>query len=227
MYKILIIEDDPIISEEIKSYLGKWGYSVEGIKDFRNVVEECMAYDPQLVLMDIGLPFFNGYHWCSELRKLSKVPIIFLSSMNDDMNIVMAMNMGGDDFITKPFRLEVLQAKIQAMLRRTYDFQAQSSVLQYKGIFLNVSEMSITSGDKKIELTKNELRIMELLFEQQGQVVTRDVLMKKLWDSDWFVDDNTLSVNVGRIRKKLQDIGLEELILTKKGVGYVLGELND
>ncbi|MGL4345659.1 MAG: response regulator transcription factor [Cellulosilyticaceae bacterium] len=224
MYKILIVEDDPIITEEIKGYLVKWGYCVEGIKDFRNVVDECMAYEPQLILMDIGLPFFNGYHWCSEVRRFSKVPIIFLSSMNDDMNIVMAMNMGGDDFVSKPFRREVLLAKIQAMLRRTYDFQTQSSVLQYKGIFLNVSEMSISLGELRIELTKNELRIMEMLFEYQGQVVTRDVLMKKLWDSDWFVDDNTLSVNIGRIRKKLQDIGIGELIVTKKGVGYVLGE---
>lgn len=224
MYKILIVEDDDIISAEIKSYLEKWGYHVENIKDFRYVVEQCLSYDPQLVLMDIGLPFFNGYHWCGEIRKLSKVPIIFLSSMNDDMNIVMAMHMGADDFITKPFKLEVLQAKIQAMLRRSYDFQVQSSLLQFKGIFLSVSEMTITSENKKIELTKNEVRIMELLFEQQGQVVSRDALMQKLWDSDWFVDDNTLSVNVTRIRKKLQEIGLEWLVVTKKGVGYVLGE---
>ena len=175
---------------------------------------------PQLVLMDIKLPFFNGYHWCSEIRKVSHVPVIFLSSASDNMNIVMAVNMGGDDFVSKPFDLDVLTAKIAALLRRSYDFAGNSFVLEHKGAILNVSEASISYGEEKMELTKNELHILNTLMENKEKVVTRDTLMEKLWESDNYVDDNTLSVNVNRLRKKLESIGLKDFIMTKKGIGY-------
>ena len=178
---------------------------------------------PHLVLMDIKLPFYNGYHWCSELRKISKVPVIFLSSAADNMNIVMAVNMGGDDFIAKPFDLDVLTVKIQAMLRRSYDFVSQSVVLEHRGAMLNLTEAVLVYGSEKLELTKNELRILQVLMENKEKVVARDTLMTKLWESDSYVDENTLSVNVGRLRKKLERIGLTDYIITKKGIGYRLG----
>lgn len=224
MYKILIVEDDMVISEQVSKYLEQWGYKVEVITDFRTVLDTFLKFDPQLVLMDIGLPFFNGYHWCSEIRKYSKVPIVFLSSASDDMNVVMAMNMGGDDFISKPFSLEVLLAKAQAILRRIYSFQGLSSILDYRGSILNIGDMSITFNDTRLLLTKNEVKMLQVLYENQGQVVTREQLMKKLWDSEYFIDDNTLSVNMNRLRKKLQEIGICDFIMTRKGVGYILGE---
>lgn len=190
---------------------------------FSNVVAEFVRFDPQLVLMDITLPFFNGYHWCSEIRKISKVPVIFLSSAADNMNIVMAVNMGADDFIPKPFDLEVLTVKIQAMLRRSYDFAGTGSMLEHKGAILNLNETTLTYQEQKIELTKNEFRILEILMENKEKVVSRETLMTKLWESDNYVDENTLSVNVNRLRKKLEALGLEEFILTKKGIGYRLG----
>ena len=181
-------------------------------------------YAPQLVLMDIMLPFYNGYYWCNEIRKVSKVPIIFLSSAGDNMNIVMAMNMGGDDFITKPFDLEVLSAKVQAMLRRSYAFQSQTSLLEHKGVILNISDASLWYQDKKVELTKNEFKILQILFENMGNTVSREQIMKRLWDNECFVDDNTLTVNMTRMRKKLEEIGIINLIQTKKGMGYKIGE---
>ena len=193
------------------------------VEDFSNVVAEFVRFDPQLVLMDITLPFFNGYHWCSEIRKISKVPVIFLSSAADNMNIVMAVNMGADDFIPKPFDLEVLTVKIQAMLRRSYDFAGTGSMLEHKGAILNLNETTLTYQEQKIELTKNEFRILEILMENKEKVVSRETLMTKLWESDNYVDENTLSVNVNRLRKKLEALGLEEFILTKKGIGYRLG----
>lgn len=224
MYKILIVEDDIVISEQISKYLEQWGYKVEVITNFRVVLDTFIKFDPQLVLMDIGLPFFNGYHWCSEIRKYSKVPIVFLSSASEDMNVVMAMNMGGDDFISKPFNLEVLLAKVQAILRRTYSFQGPTSIFDYRGSILNIGDMSITFNDTRLVLTKNEVKMLQVLYENQGKVVTREQLMKKLWDSEYFIDDNTLSVNMNRLRKKLQEIGICDFILTRKGVGYILGE---
>lgn len=224
MYKILIVEDDTVISEQISKYLEQWGYKVEVITNFRVVLDTFIKFDPQLVLMDIGLPFFNGYHWCSEIRKYSKVPIVFLSSASEDMNVVMAMNMGGDDFISKPFNLEVLLAKVQAILRRTYSFQGPTSIFDYRGSILNIGDMSITFNDTRLVLTKNEVKMLQVLYENQGKVVTREQLMKKLWDSEYFIDDNTLSVNMNRLRKKLQEIGICDFILTRKGVGYILGE---
>ena len=218
-----MVEDDEIIARSIREHLQAWNYDVCCVEDFSNVVAEFVRFDPQLVLMDITLPFFNGYHWCSEIRKISKVPVIFLSSAADNMNIVMAVNMGADDFIPKPFDLEVLTVKIQAMLRRSYDFAGIGSMLEHKGAILNLNETTLTYQEQKIELTKNEFRILEILMENKEKVVSRETLMTKLWESDNYVDENTLSVNVNRLRKKLEALGLEEFILTKKGIGYRLG----
>lgn len=218
-----MVEDDEIIARSIRENLQAWNYDVCCVEDFSNVVAEFVRFDPQLVLMDITLPFFNGYHWCSEIRKISKVPVIFLSSAADNMNIVMAVNMGADDFIPKPFDLEVLTVKIQAMLRRSYDFAGTGSMLEHKGAILNLNETTLTYQEQKIELTKNEFRILEILMENKEKVVSRETLMTKLWESDNYVDENTLSVNVNRLRKKLEALGLEEFILTKKGIGYRLG----
>ena len=218
-----MVEDDEIIARSIREHLQAWNYDVCCVEDFSNVVAEFVRFDPQLVLMDITLPFFNGYHWCSEIRKISKVPVIFLSSAADNMNIVMAVNMGADDFIPKPFDLEVLTVKIQAMLRRSYDFAGTGSMLEHKGAILNLNEATLTYQEQKIELTKNEFRILEILMENKEKVVSRETLMTKLWESDNYVDENTLSVNVNRLRKKLEALGLEEFILTKKGIGYRLG----
>lgn len=225
MYRILVVEDDKVISEQIGKYLEKWGYEVETVKDFMNVMGQFAAYEPQLVLLDIGLPFYNGYYWCSEIRKVSQVPIIFISSASDNMNVVMAVNMGGDDFVVKPFDLEILQAKIQALLRRAYAFTAPGTVLEYHGVLLNMTDMSLSCGENRVDLTKNEFRILQTLFEASGGVVSRDMLMKRLWDDECFVDDNTLTVNINRLRKRLAEVGLAELIQTKKGVGYLLGEV--
>ncbi len=224
MYKIFVIEDDNVISGEIQSHLQKWGYEVTVTDDFSDIMSQFSKYAPQLVLMDIMLPFYNGYYWCNEIRKVSKVPIIFLSSAGDNMNIVMAMNMGGDDFITKPFDLEVLSAKVQAMLRRSYAFQSQTSLLEHKGVILNISDASLWYQDKKVELTKNEFKILQILFENVGNTVSREQIMKRLWDNECFVDDNTLTVNMTRMRKKLEEIGIVNLIQTKKGMGYKIGE---
>lgn len=223
MYKIFVVEDDPVIAKEMGSHLERWGYEVRTAKDFHKVLEDVAAFEPHLILMDIVLPFYNGYYWCAEIRKLSRVPVIFVSSASDNLNIVMAINMGGDDFVTKPFDLQVLSAKIQALLRRTYDFGSQSlHVLEHKGIFLNLSDATIRYGEQKIELTKNEFRILQLLFENKGAHVSREQMMERLWDSDCFVDDNTLTVNMNRLRKKLESAGIAGLIKTKKGIGYAL-----
>ena len=217
------MEDDETIARLIKKHLEKWEYEVSTVQDFGNVLGEFAACDPQLVLLDIRLPFYNGYHWCTQIRQVSKVPIIFLSSVSDNMNIVMAMNMGADDFIPKPFDLEVLTAKVQALLRRSYDFAGSSSMLEHKGMLLNLSDATILYQEQKVELTKNELKILQTLIENKTQVVTRETLMTRLWESDMYVDENTLSGNVNRLRKKLTSIGLEDSILTKKGIGYQIG----
>lgn len=223
MYRILIVEDDEIIARSLKRHLESWDYEAACIRDFSNVMAEFTDFAPQLVLMDIKLPFYNGYHWCAEIRRISKVPVIFISSASDNMNIVMAVNMGGDDFIAKPFDLDVLTVKIQAMLRRTYDFAGQSTVLEHRGAFLNLTEATLLFGEAKAELTKNELKILQVLMENKEKVVSRDTLMTKLWESDSYVDENTLSVNINRLRKKLETIGLCDFILTKKGIGYRIG----
>ena len=222
MYKLLIVEDEQGISEEIKRQAENWGLEVRCAADFRNIMAEFAEFDPQLVLMDIALPFFDGYHWCSEIRKVSKVPIIFISSASDNMNIVMAMNMGADDFIAKPFDGSVLIAKVQAMLRRTYEFGGAMPVLEHKGALLNTGDGCLTYGEEKLELTKNEYRILLCLMENKGTIVSREKLMEALWATDSFVDENTLSVNVGRLRKKLEAAGLKDFIATKFGAGYII-----
>ena len=192
------------------------------MEDFKNVAEEFRQYDPQLVLLDIMLPFFNGFHWCQEIRRFSKAPIVFLSSANDNMNIVMAMNMGGDEFIEKPFDLNVVTAKVQAILRRTYSFQGTVNVMEYRGAVLNLNDATFVKGGQKAELTKNEFRILQMLLENAGRIVSRDSIITRLWESDEFIDDNTLTVNVARLRKKLELIGLAGMIKTKKGIGYMV-----
>lgn len=223
MYRIFIVEDDEVIARSMKKHLESWDYEVACTADFSDVMAEFTQFAPQLVLMDIKLPFYNGYHWCSEIRKVSKVPVIFVSSASDNMNIVMAVNMSGDDFIAKPFDLDVLTVKIQALLRRTYDFTGQSTVMEHRGAILNLGEATLSYGEEKLELTKNELKILQVLMGNKDKIVSRDTLMTKLWESDSYVDENTLSVNVGRLRKKLDGIGLSDFILTKKGIGYRVG----
>ncbi len=222
MYKILIVEDDNTISNQICKYLSGWGYESACVENLENILPEFISFAPQLVLLDIGLPFYNGYYWCGEIRKISQVPVVFVSSASDNMNIVMAMNMGGDDFIVKPFDLEVLLAKVQAILRRTYSFQNQSSVMEHGNVILNLTDMSLLYQGTKLELSKNEFRILQLLYEHAGKTVSREEIMKRLWDNECFVDDNTLTVNMNRLRKKLEEAGIENFILTKKGVGYQL-----
>ena len=222
MYRILIIEDDMGIAEAIQVQASMWNLDAVCVQNFRNVMEEFTAFDPHLVLLDITLPFYNGYHWCNEIRKMSEVPIIFISSASDSMNIVMAMNMGGDDFIAKPFDQSVLIAKIQALLRRSYDFGAAAPLLEHRGAQLNTGSQSLVFQGEKIELTRNEYRILLALMEFKGRVVSREKLMERLWESDSFVDENTLTVNVNRLRKKLDAEGLHNFIVTKFGVGYLI-----
>lgn len=222
MYRIFIVEDDEAMARTIRERMQAWGNDAKVVSDFKNVVGEFVEYDPHLVLMDVMLPFFNGYHWCTEIRKVSNVPVIFLSSASDNMNIVMAMNMGGDDFIPKPVDLDVMMAKVSAMLRRTYDMGNQIPVLEHRGAILNLNDTSLTYGDERLELTRNEFRILQTLMEQKGKVVSRDTLMTRLWQMDCYVEENTLTVNVTRLRKKLDGIGLEEFIQTKVGSGYII-----
>ena len=222
MYKILIIEDDRTIANVLAEHLRTWDYEVHCVTNFKNVMEDFREYEPQLVLLDIVLPLFNGFHWCQEIRKISKVPIIFLSSANDNMNIVMAINMGGDDFITKPYDLNVVVAKVQALLRRTYDFTDNTSTIEHNGGVLNLNDQTFMYNNNKVELTKNEYRILQCLLENVGKVVSRDSIMEKLWEDEAFVDDNTLTVNVTRLRRKLEDAGVSDYIRTKKGVGYII-----
>lgn len=222
MYRIMIIEDDITIAKTMKDYLSRWDYDVIYLSDFKNITEQVIRFEPHLILLDIMLPYYNGFHWCAEIRKISKVPIIFISSANDNMNIVMAMNMGGDDFITKPFDLDVLIAKVKALLRRTYSFQGQANYLEHNGVLLNLRDTTLSHKDKKIELTKNEYRILQILMENIGSVVLRDEIMQWLWEDDNYVDDNTLTVNINRLRKKLNGIGLDNFIKTKKGLGYMV-----
>lgn len=223
VYKILIVEDDLVIAKAIRAHLQSWGCEAQCAADFQNVLGNFAAFDPQLVLLDISLPFYNGYHWCGEIRKISKVPVIFISSASDNMNIVMAMNMGGDDFITKPYDLNVVTAKIQAVLRRTYSYSEHpGNLCEYRGGILNVNDQTFTYEGKKAELTKNEFRILQILMENTGKVVSRDKIMEKLWEDESFIDDNTLTVNVTRLRKKLEETGIQDYIKTKKGAGYLI-----
>lgn len=222
MYKILVVEDDESIASSLQKVLTLWGYDVHVATQFKDVFSEFVSLNPQLVLLDIGLPFFNGYHWCSEIRKVSNVPIMFLSSMSDNMNIVMAMNMGGDDFICKPCDASVIVAKVQALLRRSYSFSGQLNLIQHDGIIFNLSDATLEYEGEVIELTKNEFKMLQLLLENVGKIVSREALMIRLWESDSFIDDNTLTVNMTRLRKRLAEIGLSDFVKTKKGLGYLV-----
>ena len=222
MYKILLVEDDEIISKSIKQYLENWDFEVEQARDFKNITNEFTECNAHIVLLDLILPFYDGFYWCKEIRKISNVPIVFISSASDNMNIVMAVNMGGDDFISKPFNVSVLLAKIQAILRRTYVMPNGISILEHKGIILNLNDFTLSYRDKSMELTKNEFRILETLLVNKGKIVSRDTLMMKLWQDDNYVEENTLTVNVTRLRKKLEDLGIDDFIKTKVGCGYII-----
>lgn len=222
MYRIFIIEDDASLANVMKRQMESWGNEVRCALDFQNVIPEFTVYDPHMVLVDIMLPFFNGYHWCSEIRKISNVPVVFISSASDNMNIVMAMNMGGDDFIAKPIDLGVMTAKIQALLRRTYDMGSKIPILEHRGAVLNLHDTTLTYQGERIELTKNDFRILQTLLENKGKVVSRETLMTKLWQMDEYVEENTLTVNVNRLRRKLDQAGLHDFIATKVGSGYII-----
>ena len=222
MYRILIVEDEQAIARAVAEELSHWGLESRCVENFRDVMAEFQAFQPQLVLLDIMLPFFNGYHWCNEIRKCSNAPIIFLSSASDNMNIVMAMNMGADDFIAKPFDLDVLTAKVQALLRRTYDFAPAEPVLSHRGAVLQTGGQSLLVNGEKLPLSKNEYRILWTLLQDKGTIVSREKLMEALWQTDSFVDENTLSVNMARLRKKLDGAGLTGFITTKIGAGYLV-----
>jgi DNA-binding response OmpR family regulator len=222
MYRILIIEDDFSMARTMEEHIKSWGNQVHIVKNFQNIMEEFESYKPHLVLLDIMLPFYNGYHWCSEIRRKSNIPVIFLSSASDNMNIIMAMNMGGDDFIAKPVDLNVMMAKLQAVLRRTYDMAGEVSTLEHLGAVLNLNDATLEYNGERIELTKNEYRILQTLLENKGRIVSRDTLMTKLWQMDSYVEENTLTVNVNRLRKKLEQAGLSEFIKTKVGSGYII-----
>ena len=222
MYRIYLVEDDTALASEIKRQLESCGNEVHVVSDYHAVLEEVRAYDPQLVLMDIMLPFQNGYYWSSQIRKFSTVPIVFLSSASDNMNLVMAINMGGDDFIAKPVDPMVLNAKIQAVLRRTYEMAGSISTIEFYGAMLNLNDGSVSYQGDQLELSRNEFRILRTLLESRGKIVSRDALMLRLWNDDCFVEENTLTVNVTRLRRKLEGIGLENVILTKPGSGYII-----
>jgi DNA-binding response OmpR family regulator len=222
MYKVLIIEDDITIAKAINDHLIKWGYEVCYITDFKNITEQFIRFEPQIILLDVMLPYYNGFYWCNEIRRISKVPVMFISSASDNMNIVMAMNMGGDDFIAKPFDLNVLTAKLGALARRAYSFQGRINVIEHNGVILNLGDTTLTYNNQRMELTRNDFKILQLLMENSGKVVSRDDIMQHLWESDSFIDDNTLTVNMTRLRKKLAEYGLEGFISTKKGLGYIV-----
>ena len=221
-YRILIVEDDEVIAHSIQKLMGDWGWEACCVEDFSKVLDTFASYNPHLVILDIALPACNGFYWCMEIRKISRVPVVFLSSASDNMNIVIAMNMGGDDFIAKPFDRNVLAAKIQAILRRTYDFAANTELIAHKGAVLNTADATLTYEGQHIDLTKNDYKILKMLLENKGKTVSRDALMTRLWETDCFVDENTLTVNITRLRKKLEQAGLTAFIVTRKGMGYLI-----
>ena len=223
-YRILIVEDDEVIAHSIQKLMGDWGWEACCVEDFSKVLDTFASYNPHLVILDIALPACNGFYWCMEIRKISRVPVVFLSSASDNMNIVIAMNMGGDDFIAKPFDRNVLAAKIQAILRRTYDFVANTELIAHKGAVLNTADATLTYEGQHIDLTKNDYKILKMLLENKGKTVSRDALMTRLWETDCFVDENTLTVNITRLRKKLEQAGLTDFIVTRKGMGYLISD---
>ncbi len=221
MYRVFMVEDDRGIADAVAAHARAWDLDVRCAADFRCVMEEFAAFDPHLVLLDIRLPFYDGYHWCTEIRRVSKVPILFISSAADNMNMIMAMNLGADDFIAKPFDQSVLMAKLLALLRRSYDFSVGMPVLEHRGALLSTSDSCLTYQGEKIPLTKNEYRILLALMENKGRIVSREKLMERLWETDSFVDENTLTVNIARLRRKLAAAGLSDFIATRVGQGYI------
>lgn len=224
-WKIFLVEDDKVIAEEIERHLNFWNYEIKIAEDFQNIFDDFKSFHPDLVLMDVTLPFYNGYHWCKIIRKNSKVPILFISAADENLNLIMAMDLGADDYLTKPFELELLQIKIRALLRRAYEYIETRNIF-YKDISLDCDKMIISRENKEIELTKNEFKILEILLEKPGKIVNRDEIIDKIWQSDSYIDDNTLTVNIMRLRKKLEDINIFDLIKTKKGVGYYVPPTN-
>lgn len=222
MEKIWIVEDDQTLSALLQENLIRFGYDCTTATQFQDITQQFMQIQPHLVILDVSLPGYSGHYWCSEMRKISKVPILFLSSHNENMDIIMAINNGGDDYITKPFSIEILIAKMQALLRRTYNYETNSTVLSWKNALVNLADASLVSGEIKLDLTKNEFKILQLLLEQRNQVVSREQLMLKLWNNDLYVDENTLTVNLNRLRHKLEDVNLDSFIETRKGLGYIL-----
>lgn len=224
MYRIFLVEDDSVIAGEMKRVIDSWGFETKCAENFRSVLEEFSAFDPHLVLLDLALPFYNGYHWCTEIRRTSSVPILFISSAADNMSMVMAMNMGADDFIAKPVDMNVLVAKIMAVLRRCYDYVEQVPTYTCRGAVFHPADATMEYQGQRLSLTKNDCRILQTLLEHKGSLVSRDTLMMRLWETDSFIDENTLTVNIARLRRKLDGLGLTDLIVTKKGMGYMIGE---
>lgn len=222
MYKIMIVEDDVTIRDELKNLLNRYGYEVGITDDFSNVVNYIEQNNYDLILLDVNLPVFDGYHICREIRKNLDIPIIIVTSRDSEIDELMSMNLGADDFITKPYNTQILLARISSILKRIYKKNDSSEILKYKELTLDLSNGSISYNNKYCELTKNELRILAYLIKNQKSIVSRDILMETLWNSDIFVDDNTLSVNVTRLRKKLNDIGIKDAIETRRGLGYIM-----
>lgn len=222
MFNITIVEDSEIIREELTKLLSKYGYNIKAPTDFKNIIEEIVKSKPDLIMLDINLPYFDGYHICREIRKKSSVPIIIVTSRDSDMDELMSMNIGADDFVIKPYNTQILLARIEALLRRTYGNKESTSKLTYKNFELDLSKGVVICDGKSLEITKNEMRILSYLIERKGEIVGREDLMEYLWNSDYYVDDNTLSVNVTRIRKKLQELGIENAIETRRGLGYIM-----
>ncbi len=220
MYRIFIVEDDVVFREALSRQLSHRGYQVQLAEDFQDVLAQFEAYQPHLVLLDISLPFFDGYYWCEEIRRISQTPILFLTSASDDIHLIMAVNQGADDLIPKPFCMEAVLAKIQAVLRRVYSFGAQKNLVRFGDISLNPGQGTVWCGEAKAQLTKNESRILQMLLESRGEIVSRESIMRSLWEDESFIDENTLTVNVARLRKKLEEMGLRSLIGTQKGLGY-------
>lgn len=222
-YKLLIIEDDKNMCEVLSDLLSKWEFEVTICEDFEKIIECFLKYQPNVVLMDINLPICDGFYWCKKIRQVSKTPIIFVSSRDSSMDIVMAINNGGDDFIQKPFESEVLIAKLQAIIRRTYEYKNEEErVLKCDDILLNLDNTILIYNENSLELTKNEFLILETLMESKGKGVSRSRLMKKLWDDYIYVNENTLTVNINRLRNRLEQFGIEDLIVTQKGIGYII-----
>ncbi len=223
MFKIMVVEDDPKLRDIVIENIHKWGFEGLAVNDFTAVLNKFLQFEPHLLLMDINLPAYDGFYWCEKIRKISKVPILFISSRDSNMDIIMAMNMGGDDYIQKPFSLEVLMAKMNALLRRSYSYAGlEANVVEHNGVILDLKDSHLQYKDQEVELTKNEYRIAYILMKKSGQVVSRDEIMHGLWEDESFVDDNTLTVNINRLRRKLRDIGLNDFIQTRKGQGYII-----